>query len=73
MPGNKPAGESVFITNRALGAPYEINPFLAMVSANALAEPPAVYEKSFDQNMETAYKRVSESLVNNDFKNRMRD
>lgn len=41
---------------------------LALVSANALAESPAVYEKSFDQNMATAYKRVSESLESNGFK-----
>lgn len=41
---------------------------LSLVSLNALAESPAVYEKSFDQNMETAYKRVSKGLENNGFK-----
>jgi len=40
----------------------------ALVSANALAESPAVYEKSFDQNMETAYPRVYKALENNGFK-----
>ncbi len=30
----------------------------ALVSFNALAESPAVYEKSFDQNLDIAYKRV---------------
>ena len=40
----------------------------ALVSANALAESPAVYEKSFDQNMDTAYKRVYKALESNGFK-----
>ena len=41
---------------------------LALISANALAESPAVYEKSFDQNLDTAYKRVSKALETNGFK-----
>ena len=41
---------------------------LALVSLNALAESPAVYEKSVDQNLETAYKRVYKSLESNGFK-----
>ena len=35
---------------------------LAMVSSNAFAESSAVYEKSFDQNLETAYPRVYKAL-----------
>ena len=41
---------------------------LALVSFNALAESPAVYEKSFDQNLDTAYKRVYKALEGNGFK-----
>ena len=41
---------------------------LALVSANALAESPAVYEKSFDQNLDTAYPRVYKALEGNGFK-----
>ncbi len=41
---------------------------LALISANALAESPAVYEKSFDQNMGTAYQRVTKALESNGFK-----
>jgi len=40
----------------------------ALVSFNALAESPAVYEKSFDQNLDTAYKRVYKALESNGFK-----
>ena len=40
----------------------------ALVSANALAESPAVYEKSFDQNLDTAYPRVYKALEGNGFK-----
>lgn len=40
----------------------------ALVSFNALAESPAVYEKSFDQNLDTAYKRVQKALEGNGFK-----
>jgi len=40
----------------------------ALISANALAESPAVYEKSFDQNLDTAYKRVYKALGDNGFK-----
>lgn len=40
----------------------------ALVSANALAESPAVYEKSFDQTMDTAYPRVYKALEGNGFK-----
>ena len=40
----------------------------ALVSFNALAESPAVYEKTFDQNMDTAYKRVYKALESNGFK-----
>lgn len=40
----------------------------ALVSANALAESPAVYEKSFDQNLDTAYPRVYKALESNGFK-----
>ena len=40
----------------------------ALVSANALAESPAVYEKSFDQTMDTAYQRVYKALEGNGFK-----
>ena len=41
---------------------------LAIVSSNAFAESPAVYEKSFDQNLETAYPRVYKALEGNGFK-----
>ena len=41
---------------------------LALASANALAESPAVYEKSFDQNLDTAYPRVYKALEGNGFK-----
>ena len=41
---------------------------LALVSVNALAESPAVYDKSVDQNLETVYKRVAKALGDNDFK-----
>ena len=40
----------------------------ALVSFNAFAESPAVYEKSFDQNLDTAYKRVYKALEGNGFK-----
>lgn len=41
---------------------------LALFSLNALAESPAVYEKSFEQNLDTAYKRVYKALEGNGFK-----
>lgn len=41
---------------------------LALISVNALAESSAVYEKSFDQNLDTAYKRVYKALESNGFK-----
>ena len=41
---------------------------LALVSINALAESPAVYEKSIDQNLESVYKQVLKALEDNDFK-----
>ena len=41
---------------------------LALVSLNAWAESPAVYEKSFDQNLDTAYTRVYKALEGNGFK-----
>jgi uncharacterized protein (DUF302 family) len=41
---------------------------LALVSLNTWAESPAVYEKSVDQNMETAYKGVYKALESNGFK-----
>ncbi len=40
----------------------------ALVSANALANSPAVYEKSFDQTLDTAYPRVYKALEGNGFK-----
>ena len=40
----------------------------ALISANALAGSPAVYEKTFDQNLDTAYKRVAQALESNGFK-----
>ena len=40
----------------------------ALVSANALAESSNVYEKSFDQNLDTAYPRVYKALEGNGFK-----
>ena len=42
--------------------------WFALLSANAFAESPAVYEKSFDQNLETAYKGVFKALESNGFK-----
>ena len=42
--------------------------WLALVSANALAESPTVYEKSVDQNLETAYPRIYKALESNGFK-----
>jgi len=41
---------------------------LALISSHALAESPAVYEKTFDQNLETAYPRVYKALESNGFK-----
>ena len=41
---------------------------LALVSANAWADSPAVYKKSVDQNLETAYKGVFKALESNGFK-----
>ena len=41
---------------------------LALFSFNALADAPAVYEKTFDQNMDSAYKRVYKALESNGFK-----
>ncbi|NDP49181.1 MAG: DUF302 domain-containing protein [Sulfuriferula multivorans] len=41
---------------------------LALVSLNAFAESPAVYGKSVDQSLETAYKRVFKALEGNGFK-----
>lgn len=40
----------------------------ALVSANVLAESPSVYEKTIDQNLDTAYKRVYKALDSNGFK-----
>lgn len=40
----------------------------ALVSANALAESPSVYEKTVDQNLDTAYKRVYKAFDSNGFK-----
>lgn len=40
----------------------------ALVSANALAESPAVYEKSFDQTMDIVYPHVYKALEGNGFK-----
>jgi len=40
----------------------------ALLSANAFAESPAVYEKSFDQDMDAAYPRVRKALETNGFK-----
>ncbi len=39
-----------------------------LISLNAWAESPAVYEKSFNQNLDTAYKRVHKALEDNGFK-----
>ncbi len=39
-----------------------------LISLNAWAESPAVYEKSFNQNLDTAYKRVYKALEDNGFK-----
>ncbi len=41
---------------------------LVLVSLNTLAETPAVYEKSFDQNLDTAYPRVRKALEASGFK-----
>ena len=41
---------------------------LALVCSNALAQSPAVYERSFDQSLDVAYKRVFDSLEGNGFK-----
>ena len=41
---------------------------LALVSLNAWADSPAIYEKSVDQNLETAYKHVYKALEGNGFK-----
>lgn len=40
----------------------------ALVSANAFAESPSVYEKTVDQNLDAAYKRVYKALDSNGFK-----
>ena len=42
--------------------------FLTLISLNAWAASPTVYEKSFDQNLDTAYKRVYKALEDNGFK-----
>ncbi len=39
-----------------------------LISLSALAESPAVYEKSFDQTLDTASKRVQKALESNGFK-----
>ncbi|MHB1322113.1 MAG: DUF302 domain-containing protein [Acidithiobacillus ferrivorans] len=39
-----------------------------LISLNAWAESPTVYEKSFNQNLDTAYKRVYKALGDNGFK-----
>ena len=39
-----------------------------LFSLNALAESPSVYEKTFDQNLDTAYPRVYKALEGNGFK-----
>ena len=41
---------------------------LALVSLNTWADSPAIYEKSVDQNLETAYKGVYKALESNGFK-----
>ena len=41
---------------------------LALVCSNALAQSPAVYERSFDQSLDVAYKRVFDALEGNGFK-----
>lgn len=41
---------------------------LALVSFNSWAESPAIYEKTFDQNLATAYPRVRLALESNGFK-----
>ena len=41
---------------------------LAIISLKALADTPAVYEITFDQNMDTVYKQVLKSLEANGFK-----
>ena len=41
---------------------------LTLISLNVWAESPAVYEKSFDQNLDTAYKHVYKALTDNGFK-----
>ena len=41
---------------------------LALISLNAVAESPAVYVKSFDQNLDTAYTHFRKALEANGFK-----
>ena len=41
---------------------------LALISSPAFSESPAIYEKSFEQNLETAYPRVFKALESNGFK-----
>ena len=41
---------------------------LALASFNALAESPAIYEKSYDQNLDAVYKRVNKAPEANGFK-----
>ena len=41
---------------------------LTLVSLHALAESPAIYEKTYDQNLDTVYKRVNKALEANGFK-----
>lgn len=41
---------------------------LALLSANAFAVSPSVYEKTFEQPLETAYPRVQKALESNGFK-----
>ena len=41
---------------------------LALVSLNALAESPEIYEQSYDQNLDTVYRRVNKALEANGFK-----
>ena len=42
--------------------------FLVLISFNVLAESPAVYEKSYDQNLSTAYKSLLKALEGNGFR-----
>lgn len=41
---------------------------LTLISLNAWAASPTVYEKSFEKNLDTAYKRISKALADNGFK-----